>query len=271
MSNGYGEGSGEKLSNSSTYEDKLSLASCFVKDEPSSHSEACPSWSHDGDQAVNIKVEEFSDIEDGEKPVPMTVVGIKAEHEEDVPGSHSEGLASSSHSGAQAINIKVESSDNEDNEDTVPMTVVGIKAEHEDCAYSEEDVPGSCTETCPASSHDAFQAISIKDEVSDVKEEEEDPVPISFPGIEAKHEGVVNKVQVIHSEFPFSCDVCYKSFTRSHGLKRHQRMHAAGRSLFCDVCNKTFRSGGFVSRLEETAGQPQTSCAKKKDEKWSAC
>ncbi|PNF36706.1 hypothetical protein B7P43_G13310 [Cryptotermes secundus] len=221
MSNGYGEGSGEKLSNSSTYEDKLSLASCFVKDEPSSHSEACPSWSHDGDQAVNIKVEEFSDIEDGEKPVPMTVVGIKAEHE--------------------------------------------------DCAYSEEDVPGSCTETCPASSHDAFQAISIKDEVSDVKEEEEDPVPISFPGIEAKHEGVVNKVQVIHSEFPFSCDVCYKSFTRSHGLKRHQRMHAAGRSLFCDVCNKTFRSGGFVSRLEETAGQPQTSCAKKKDEKWSAC
>jgi hypothetical protein len=51
------------------------------KDEPGSHSEACPSWSHDVDQAVNIKVEEFSDIDDGEDPVPMTVIGIKAEHE----------------------------------------------------------------------------------------------------------------------------------------------------------------------------------------------
>jgi hypothetical protein len=51
------------------------------KDEPCSHSEACPSWSHDDDPAVNIKVEEFSDIEDVEKPAPMTAVGIKAEHE----------------------------------------------------------------------------------------------------------------------------------------------------------------------------------------------
>jgi hypothetical protein len=54
---------------------------CSQKDEPHSHSEACPSWSHDGDQAINIKVEEFSDIEDVEKTVPMTVIGIKAEHE----------------------------------------------------------------------------------------------------------------------------------------------------------------------------------------------
>jgi hypothetical protein len=51
------------------------------KDEPGSHSEACPSWSHDGAQAVNIKVEEFSDVEDRKDPVPMSVVGIKAEHE----------------------------------------------------------------------------------------------------------------------------------------------------------------------------------------------
>jgi hypothetical protein len=50
------------------------------RDVPGSHSEACAS-SLDGVQAVNIKVEEFSDIEDGEGPVPMTVVEIKAEHE----------------------------------------------------------------------------------------------------------------------------------------------------------------------------------------------
>jgi hypothetical protein len=41
----------------------------------------CASSSHDGDQAVNIKVEEVSDVEDEEDPVPMTFVEIKVEHE----------------------------------------------------------------------------------------------------------------------------------------------------------------------------------------------
>jgi hypothetical protein len=35
---------------------------------------------HDGDQTVNIKVEEVSDVED-EDSVPMTFVEIKVEHE----------------------------------------------------------------------------------------------------------------------------------------------------------------------------------------------
>jgi hypothetical protein len=57
----------------------------------------------------------------------------------------------------------------------------------QDCAHSQEDVPGSCTETYSTSSHDANQAINIKvEDVSDV-EEEENPVPISFPGIKAEH------------------------------------------------------------------------------------
>jgi hypothetical protein len=51
------------------------------KGAPGSHSEAHTLSSHDGDQAVNIKVEEFSDVEDREDPVPMTFVGVKAEHE----------------------------------------------------------------------------------------------------------------------------------------------------------------------------------------------
>jgi hypothetical protein len=50
------------------------------KDIPGSHSEACASSSHDGHQAVSIKIEEFSDVED-EDPVPMTFVEIKVEHE----------------------------------------------------------------------------------------------------------------------------------------------------------------------------------------------
>jgi hypothetical protein len=51
------------------------------KEVPCLHSEACPSSSHDGVQAVNIKVEEVSDVEDVEDPIPMTFVEIKAEHE----------------------------------------------------------------------------------------------------------------------------------------------------------------------------------------------
>jgi hypothetical protein len=51
------------------------------KDVPGSHSEASSSLSLSGFQAVDIKVEEFSDIEDGEAPVPISVVGIKVEHE----------------------------------------------------------------------------------------------------------------------------------------------------------------------------------------------
>jgi hypothetical protein len=51
------------------------------KDVPGSHSEACASSSLNGVQALKIKVEDSSDMEDGEDPVPMAVVGIKVEHE----------------------------------------------------------------------------------------------------------------------------------------------------------------------------------------------
>jgi hypothetical protein len=68
----------------------------------------------------------------------------------------------------------------------------------QDCAHSQEDVPGSCTETCPTSSRDANQAINVKvEEVSDV-EEEENPVPISFPGIKPE--------QAVSSLFSFPAD-----------------------------------------------------------------
>ncbi|PNF32629.1 hypothetical protein B7P43_G17893 [Cryptotermes secundus] len=102
------------------------------KDEPGSHSEACASSSLNGVQAVNIKVEESSDMEGGEDPVPMTVVGIKAEHEEDVPSSHSEAFSSLSLNGVQAVDMKFEEFlDIEDSKDAVPMTIVGLKTEHE--------------------------------------------------------------------------------------------------------------------------------------------
>jgi hypothetical protein len=52
------------------------------KHAPGPCSETFAASSHDANQAVNIKVEEVSDVEvEEERPVPMTFIGIKAEHE----------------------------------------------------------------------------------------------------------------------------------------------------------------------------------------------
>jgi hypothetical protein len=53
----------------------------------------------------------------------------------------------------------------------------------------QKHVPGPCSETYPASSNDAFQAMNIKvEEGSDVEVEEKHPVPMTFVGIKAEHE-----------------------------------------------------------------------------------
>jgi hypothetical protein len=51
-----------------------------------------------------------------------------------------------------------------------------------------EEVRGPCSEICPAFSCDVYQAITIKAEVFSDAEEEEYPVPITFPGIKAEPE-----------------------------------------------------------------------------------
>jgi hypothetical protein len=50
-----------------------------------------------------------------------------------------------------------------------------------------ENAQSLCTETCPASSHDAYQAITIKAEVLSAVEEE-DPLAVPFPEIKAEPE-----------------------------------------------------------------------------------
>jgi hypothetical protein len=56
-----------------------------------------------------------------------------------------------------------------------------------------EKVQSLCSEICPASSHDAYQAISIQAEILPYAEEEEYPVPITLPRIKAKR-----KVSCVH-------------------------------------------------------------------------
>jgi hypothetical protein len=59
----------------------------------------------------------------------------------------------------------------------------------QDCVDFKKEVAGSCSGTCATSSHDANQAVSnIKVEKFSDIEEEEDPVPISFPAIKPEAE-----------------------------------------------------------------------------------
>jgi hypothetical protein len=59
----------------------------------------------------------------------------------------------------------------------------------QNCIDLEKHVPGPCSETYPASSCDANQAMNIKvEEISDIEAEEEDPLPMTFIGIKAEHE-----------------------------------------------------------------------------------
>jgi hypothetical protein len=51
-----------------------------------------------------------------------------------------------------------------------------------------ENVQGQCSETCSASSRDAYKAVRIKVEAFSDAEEEEYPVPITFPGTKAQPE-----------------------------------------------------------------------------------
>jgi hypothetical protein len=51
-----------------------------------------------------------------------------------------------------------------------------------------EKVLSPCSEICPASSHDAYPAVSIKAEVFSDAEEEEDPVPLTCVGIKTEPE-----------------------------------------------------------------------------------
>jgi hypothetical protein len=58
----------------------------------------------------------------------------------------------------------------------------------QNCMGLEKDILGSCSETCPTS-HDGNQVSSVKAEcISDIKEEEEVPVPITFQTVNVEHE-----------------------------------------------------------------------------------
>jgi hypothetical protein len=48
---------------------------------PGPHSETYPTSPHDAYQAMNIKVEDVSEIKEEEDPIPVSFPAVKAEHE----------------------------------------------------------------------------------------------------------------------------------------------------------------------------------------------
>jgi hypothetical protein len=84
-----------------------------------------------------------------------------------------------------------------------------------------EKVQGLCSEICPVSSHDAYQAVRIKAEMFSDAEEEEYPIPITFSGIKVEPEVScvsVRWISQIH-RYPLFYELRYsKQFTVVRGF-----------------------------------------------------
>ncbi|XP_023714360.1 gastrula zinc finger protein XlCGF7.1-like [Cryptotermes secundus] len=89
--------------------------------------------------------------------------------------------------------------------------------------------------------HDANQAMNVKAEAVSDAEEEEDPVPITFPEIKAEVEGNLNELQPIHGEDrQYSCNECGESFSQHIILRAHQHIHSGEEPFCCIVCTMSF-------------------------------
>jgi hypothetical protein len=73
-----------------------------------------------------------------------------------------------------------------------------------------EKVRSPHSEICPESSHDAYQAISIKVEKLSDAEDEEDPDPVTLPGIKLEPEVSCVSVSVLGGFQKYGCSSFYK-------------------------------------------------------------
>ncbi|XP_033607109.1 zinc finger protein 300-like [Cryptotermes secundus] len=165
---------------------------------------------------------------------------MNSTNSEILAGPHGETYPAS-HDASQAMNIKAEEvSYSQDEGDPVQITFQEIKAEPENCRKLENTLVGPYGETCPTP-HDANQAMNVKAEAVSDEEDEEDPVPITFPKIKAEPEGNLNVLQPVHGEDrQYSCNECGESFSQHIILRAHQRMHSGKEPFCCIVCHKSF-------------------------------
>ncbi|XP_021927598.1 zinc finger and SCAN domain-containing protein 5B-like [Zootermopsis nevadensis] len=223
----------------------------YLKVVPDLCSETCLTPSHDGNQVISIKAEDFTDTENEEDdPLLIQFPVIKPEFEQNIDL------------------IKVENDvDILSEEDSVGLgtdevyvpSVFSIKKpELENCV----EVPSSCSETRLPSSHDGNEVIDIKVEGTTYVQEQEDSLLKNFPAVQTDHESLLNEGNLIHGEErAYSCNVCNKSFSwRSH-LMIHQRIHSGERPYTCDVCNKSFGRRNHLKIHQSThSGEQPHSC-----------
>ncbi|XP_023701558.2 zinc finger protein 250-like [Cryptotermes secundus] len=150
-------------------------------------------------------------------------------------GPHGETYPAS-HDANQAMNIKAEEvSDSQEEVDLLQITVQEAKAEPESCTNSENALVVPHGETYPTP-HDAYQVMNVKAEAVSDAEEEEDPVPVTFPEIKAEPEGNLNELQPVHrEERRYSCDECGDSFSQEQILIAHGHIHSGERPLICNI------------------------------------
>src|SRR5438046_1421279 len=97
-------------------------------------------------------------------------------------------------------------------------------------------------------------AISVKVEVEEIKEEEEECYELSYGSpeeeiVEGEREteekatvvtGDDGEVRPKKKERRHECDVCGKRFQSPSALKRHKRMHSGEKPFKCEECEKAF-------------------------------
>jgi hypothetical protein len=98
----------------------------------------------------------------------------------------------------------------------------------QNCMDLKKDIPGVCSETCPASSQEGSGGIGIKTEVVSDMEEEDDPVPVSILGMKADCE--VSWIVCVSTEMKMSLSrsVCCPSHLHLSVHKKKESTLANG-------------------------------------------
>ncbi|XP_072398798.1 uncharacterized protein [Diabrotica undecimpunctata] len=75
-------------------------------------------------------------------------------------------------------------------------------------------------------------------------------------------ETILNKsIKVQMGQKPYTCEICFKTFTAAHNLKIHFRAHTGEKPYKCEICFKTFSTANKLKiHLRTHTGEKPYSC-----------